>query len=83
MQIARERGISDSSLHSWIKQSQIDAGGREGLTSEEREELRKLRKENKTLRQEREILREATAFFASSELVHGRSSAHRVGRGCS
>jgi transposase len=57
VQIARELGISDSSLHSWLKQSQIDAGEREGLTSEEREELRKLRKENKTLRQEREILR--------------------------
>ncbi len=55
VQIARELGISDSSLHGWIKQSDIDAGQREGLTTEEREELRRLRKENKTLRQEREM----------------------------
>ena len=67
MQIARELGISDSSLHSWLKQSRIATGEREGLTSEEREELRKLRKENKTLRQEREILRRATAFFARED----------------
>ena len=68
MQIARELlGISDSSLHSWLKHSQIDAGEREGLISEEREELRKLRKESKTLRQEREILRKATAIFARED----------------
>src|SRR5688572_20004643 len=59
VQIARELGISDSSLHSWLKQTQIDAGQREGLTTQEREELRRLRKENKVLRQEREILKKA------------------------
>lgn len=67
VQIARELGISDSSLHHWLKQSQIDAGQREGLTTEEREELRKLRKENKVLRQEREILKKATVFFARED----------------
>lgn len=67
VQIARELGISDSSLHGWLKQSQIDAGQREGLTSEEQEELRKLRKEVKTLRQERDILKKATAFFARED----------------
>ena len=67
VQIARELGISDSSLHSWLKQSQIDAGQCEGLTTEEREELRRLRKENKILRQEREILKKATAFFARED----------------
>lgn len=66
-QIANELGISDSSLRSWIKQSQIEAGHREGLTTEEQEELRRLRKEVKTLRQEREILRKATAFFARED----------------
>ncbi len=60
VQIARELGISDSSLHGWLKQSQIDAGQREGLTTEEQEELRKLRKEVKTLRQERDILKKAS-----------------------
>jgi transposase len=59
VQIATELGISDSSLHNWLKQSQIDAPQREGLTTQEREELRRLRKENKVLPQERDILKKA------------------------
>lgn len=61
--IARELGVSDNSLRTWVKQAEIDQGQREGLTTEEREELRKLRKEVKTLRQEREILRKARKAF--------------------
>jgi transposase len=67
VQVATELGISDSSLYNWLKQSEIDAGQREGLTTQEREELRRLRKENKVLRQERDILKQATVFFARED----------------
>jgi transposase len=66
-QIARELGISDQSLRNWVNQTEIDAGEREGLTTEAREELRKLRREVKVLRQEREILKKAAAFFAKED----------------
>jgi transposase len=66
-QIAKELGVSDNTLRNRVKQAQIDQGERQGLTTEERQELRKLRKENKVLRQEREILRKAAAFFARED----------------
>jgi len=64
--VARELEIYESSLGRWVKQFDIDDGrGPEGaLTSDEREELRRLRKENRQLREDREILGKATAFFA-------------------
>lgn len=63
-QVARDLGVSSQTLHTWIKQADVDAGKREGLSTEEREELRRLRRENRTLVQEREILKKAAAFFA-------------------
>jgi transposase len=63
-QVAIDFGISESCLHRWLKLADIDDGVRPGVTSSESAELRELRKRNKTLEQENEILRRAAAFFA-------------------
>jgi transposase len=63
-QVGRDLGVSIESLRSWVKQSQIDQGERPGLTTEEKEELRRLRRENRILLEEREIPKKAAAFFA-------------------
>ena len=64
-QIAEDLGISDVTLRNWIKQAERDAGQcPDGLSTDEREELARLRRENQTLRMEREILKKAAAFFA-------------------
>jgi transposase-like protein len=69
VQIAHDLGIAESCLRRWIKQAELDGGKREdGLSGSEREELRRLRRENARLKQEKEILRKAAAFFAREEI---------------
>ena len=63
-EVARDLDLTESSVRRWVSQAEIDAGRREGLTTSEREELVRLRKENRVLREERDILKRATAFFA-------------------
>lgn len=65
-EVARDLGVNDRTLWNWVHQAEVDAsaGSKGALTAEEREELRKLRREVAQLREEREILKKATAFFA-------------------
>lgn len=63
--LAKDLGISESCLRGWLSQADIDQGHKPGLTSAEREELVKLRRENRVLRMEKEILGKAAAFFAT------------------
>lgn len=63
-QVARDLDLTETAVRRWVAQAAVDRGEREGLTSDEREELRRLRKENRVLREERDILKRATAFFA-------------------
>ena len=67
--VARELDLTPSSLAKWVRQARADrTQGKTGLTTEERAELARLRKENRELRMERDILKKAAAFFAKDHL---------------
>jgi len=64
-QLAKEFELSAQTIWNWLKQADLDGGRRsDGLTSEEKDEVRRLRREVRTLREEREILKKAAAWFA-------------------
>lgn len=63
--VARQLGVGVESLRTWVKQADIDEGRRPGLTTEEREELKALRKENRELRRANDILQAAAHFFGA------------------
>jgi len=63
-QVARDFDLTETAVRAWVKQAELDAGDRsDGLTSDERDELAQLRRENRRLREDVEILKRATAFF--------------------
>jgi transposase len=66
--IAEKLGCKTESLRRWVRQAERDAGKRPGLTTSEREELKRLQRENFELKRANEILRKASAFFAQAEL---------------
>ncbi len=68
-QLAADLGISDQTLHNWLRQADIDEGRREGLTTEERDELVRLRRSNRVLEMENEILKRAAAYFARENVL--------------
>lgn len=67
--LARELGISPTSLHNWVRQAAIDAGEVSGVASNDRVELVRLRRENRRLELEVEILKRAAAYFAKENVL--------------
>ncbi len=70
--VARQEGVVRESLRRWVMQADIDAGDREGVTSEETAEIKRLKAENKRLREDVAILRAAATFFAGELDPRGR-----------
>ena len=76
-QVVRDLDLTESALRNWVERARADrTQGRRGLTTEEREELRRLRKENRRLRVERDVLKKAAAFFARESEAPGQPHRH-------
>ena len=71
--VARQEGVGVESLRRWVVQAEIDAGNRDGQTSEEHAEIRRLKAENRRLREDVAILKAATTFFAGELDPRNRS----------
>ena len=62
--VTKDFDLTETNVRNWVKQAEIDQGERPGLTTEEKEELTRLRRENRSLKEDVEILKRATVFFA-------------------
>ncbi|MEW9551173.1 transposase [Nonomuraea sp. NPDC050783] len=62
-QVAKDFDLTETAVRQWMRQAEVDAGQRDGLTSSERQELEALRRENRRLREDVDVLKRATAFF--------------------
>lgn len=67
--IASDLGISDQTLRNWVKQADVDEGRRDGVTTDEHQEMVRLRRRNRVLEMENEILKRAAAFFARENVL--------------
>ncbi len=65
--VARNLGLTENSLRNWVKQAEINEGKRAGLTTEEKAEIRRLRKELREVTMERDFLKKVSAYFAKEE----------------
>lgn len=72
-EVARDFGISESCLRNWLKSADVEAGVRPGTTRQESDELRELKRRNRLLEQENEVLRRAAAYLSQANLKLGQS----------
>ena len=63
-QVAVDFDLTETAVREWVRQAEVDAGERDGLSTEERKELSELRRDNRRLKEDVEVLKRATAFFA-------------------